>query len=157
MIVVYPNALKGLWAAPGVAPPWKIEADLALFDELIERIDQQHKVDRARIYVIGMSQGASFALHLAAVRSETIAAVAAHSHSPPQSVWSESPPRRVPVMLIVGDQDQQASTGSVKQAASEYGARDYQVELVVVPEFGHAWDRRQNEAIVEFLQSHRLP
>lgn len=156
LVVVYPQGIHNFWPVPPASSPEQLARDLTFFDRMLQQCLESYPIDPDRIYLIGMSQGASFAQHLAQRRSEQIAAVAAHSHAPPTSIWGNEPARHVPIMLLVGDADRQANTAMVVQADEKYRQRGHETELVVLSDWGHRWDVDQNEAIVRFLLSHEL-
>jgi polyhydroxybutyrate depolymerase len=155
LLVVYPAA-DGLWAVPGTANSEQLKRELAFYDRLRAHLLETYPIDRRRVYAIGMSHGANFAQYLAHQRSETLAAVVAHSHRPPDFIWESEPSRPVPLMLIIGQEDRQSSADSVKRAAVGYRQRGHEVELIVLPDWGHRWRVDQNQAMLEFLLAHRL-
>lgn len=74
-VVVYPDALRGQWNA---GHPWEADDkdDVGFLSALIEKLAAEFDVDRKRIYVTGLSNGASMAFRLACERPNTIAALA---------------------------------------------------------------------------------
>jgi polyhydroxybutyrate depolymerase len=85
-IVVYP---QGLRTAGGVVDPegrlsgWQLnvgdnaDRDLLFFDQLIEYLHANYRIDDKRIYIVGHSNGAVFAYLLWAARYEKITAIGA--------------------------------------------------------------------------------
>jgi poly(3-hydroxybutyrate) depolymerase len=150
-VVVYPSAIRGMWNVMDAGPADN-NRDIRFIDALIAKLTSQHNLDSRRIYVVGMSNGASFAQLWAAHRSHRIAAVAAHSGPPIGDAVSDQP---FPVMLIVGSKDGQ-TVEAVQNAARNYRQASHPVELIVVEHLGHEWDKSKTALIWEFLSRHRL-
>jgi polyhydroxybutyrate depolymerase len=74
-IFLYPAARRDrdgfTWAAPDGSGP-----DLALFDQLTAAVGQAYCIDRARLFLVGHSLGASYANSLACARAAAIAGLA---------------------------------------------------------------------------------
>jgi poly(3-hydroxybutyrate) depolymerase len=76
-IMVYPDGSR----TGGSGPSWqgrageRDDADLRFFDDMLEWVGAEHCVDRARVFVLGYSNGAGFAHLLACHRREAIAGV----------------------------------------------------------------------------------
>lgn len=84
-ISVYPQGINtpGLLYDPeGKAPGWQSmpgtvgDRDLHFFDALLAQLEKDHRVDRARIYCTGHSNGAFFTYLLWLTRTDALAAVA---------------------------------------------------------------------------------
>lgn len=78
-VIAYPAALARndgtfSWSDPGNKPSEL--RDIALFDELVERLAKEYCIDMERIFVVGHSLGAWFANSLACVRGDVIRASA---------------------------------------------------------------------------------
>jgi polyhydroxybutyrate depolymerase len=78
-ILVYPAALRDAsggftWSDPGDPPG--AARDFALFDALLDRLSAAYCVDKAAVFVIGHSLGASFANSLACARADRIRGLA---------------------------------------------------------------------------------
>lgn len=148
-LLVYPEVEKGGWRYPlSGAPNTEAEADVEFFDALLSDLARHASIDRERVYVVGMSQGATFGQWLASQRSRDIAAVVAHSGGPPKEL--EVATFSVPILLIAGTKDQVHD--SLKKLAGDYPGK---AEFVSVPGLGHAWSTSQNEAIWKFLSRHK--
>jgi len=152
-LLVYPRAVRGMWKVVG-SDVDENNRDVRFVDALIDRLSSQYPVDPQRIYAVGMSNGASFALLLADRSSHRIAAVAAHSGSAPNSANLSD--RLVPVMLIVGADDMPATVEAVRSAASDYQRNGRRVKLTVVDCLGHEWAQGHTADIWEFLKQHHL-
>ena len=77
--LVYPAGLRDAagrftWSDPG-DPSGKLR-DFALFDELLGQLDATYCIDRAAVFVVGHSLGASFANSLACARADRIRGLA---------------------------------------------------------------------------------
>ncbi len=121
--------------------------DVRFFGQLLEHLTNQFDIDRRRVYLMGMSNGASFVQLLAFSRRDDIAAIVAHSGPRPRGVPAIGAP--LPIMLIVGDNDPALS--AMRADADSYRARGRIVELIVVPGLGHEWCERHNPRMWRFL------
>jgi poly(3-hydroxybutyrate) depolymerase len=152
-ILVYPNAVRGMWKVIG-PESGDGNRDIRFVDALLDRLSSQFHLDPHRIYVVGMSNGASFALLLSAHRSHRIAAVVAHSGTAPGD--TPIPDRTFPVMLVVGSDDTPATVDAVRAAAAGYRHNGHSVELTVVDGIGHQWANSRNAQFWEFLSQHPM-
>lgn len=151
-ILVYPAANRSMWATVNVEEANVDEnADIRFFDKLLEHVREAYPIDRARIYLVGMSNGATFAQMVAAVRPQA-AAVVAHSGPPPGKL--ESLRQAFPVLFIVGDQDPAADV--IRSAAKERRDGGKPSECIVVPGLGHAWSTSHNQQMWEYLEKNSL-
>src|SRR5262245_18072881 len=101
-LIAYPNAIGGSW---GIAPD-KVRNDLAFFDALLAKLRAAYRIDPARVYLVGMSNGAYFAHLVGKERSKAVAAVAAHSGALGlQTLLGVNADRKFPVLIIHGDRD----------------------------------------------------
>ncbi len=148
-ILVYPAARKSMWATMET-DNLDENVDICFFDLLLDQISHRFEIDRQRIYLVGMSNGASFVQLLAAARSNDIAAVVAHSGSMPCEIISSDNPR--PVMLIVGSED--SAFFAMRSDADKYRAVGHYVEFVSVPGLAHEWSTRHNADMWIFFEKH---
>lgn len=157
-LLVCPQARHRAWTTigPDAASPESNE-DIQFFDAIVAQLRQRGDVDLSRVYVAGMSNGASFAQLLALHRSDQIAAVAAHSGTRPREEHETKPRRAFPLMLLVGLEEPPAAVQAYREETARYKQAGHEVELVEIAGVGHAWDDRQNEAIWRFLSRHSLP
>lgn len=147
-LLVYPQALKSTWATMNVdLSNLDSNPDVRFFDELLEHLSSAHQVDRKRVYVIGMSNGATFAQLLATARSDDIAAVVAHSGSRLTGLVECDP--SIPMMLIVGANDSACSAMSAD--ADQYRRNGNEIEYICVPRLEHEWAVENNEEMWQFL------
>ena len=107
-ITVFPDG----FARPGgpSAPSWQTsdrdgdDRDLRFFDAMMAWLGREHCVDRARIFVLGYSNGAGLASLIACRRTEVIAGVALAAGRP-----ACAPPASKPVVIGHGLRDQTVS------------------------------------------------
>jgi len=155
-LLVFPQALDAKW---GLAPR-RVAADLAFFDALVERLASDYRIDRKRIYVVGMSNGGYFAHVIGKERGDRVAAVA--SHSGPlglQTLAGIRAPRKFPVMIVHGDQDRLFPIETARKNRDQYLHEGHVVEYVELNGVGHVWGEKQkvNNQIWEFFETHPLP
>ena len=103
-LLVYPTGLNAMWAAIDVDPETLDDnRDVRFFDGILAHIAARHAIDRKRIYLMGMSNGASFVQLLANARPADVAAVVACSGPRPRTLNDARRP--FPILLIVGAAD----------------------------------------------------
>lgn len=150
-LLVYPAALNSMWATISTdLSNLDSNPDVRFFDKLLDHLTSVYEIDRDRIYLIGMSNGATFVQMLAAARSNEIAAVVAHSGSRlkglPETEYTQ------PIMLVVGANDLEST--AMQTDAEEYRRRGQTVEFISVPRLAHAWSPRHNSDMWRFLSHH---
>jgi polyhydroxybutyrate depolymerase len=152
-VLVYPAAHNSMWATINVDPD-NLDAnlDVRFFDELIDYLSNRRAIDLDRVYLVGNSDGATFAQLLATARPHQIAGLAAHSGPRLRELHPSENQR--PIMLLVGANDSAAS--AIKSDADQYRKEGQVVEMVVVPGLGHEWSKRHNEQMWRFLSRHSL-
>lgn len=77
-IVVYPQGLGGTWNAGiccGFAMHTQVD-DLAFIQALLDKVERTYRVDHARVYVVGISNGAILAYSLACSMAGRFVAIA---------------------------------------------------------------------------------
>ncbi|MFN0018397.1 MAG: alpha/beta hydrolase family esterase [Pirellulaceae bacterium] len=151
-VLVYPVASSKMWRTEGPVANTAENPDLKFFDALLEHLKQREQIDDERIYLMGMSNGASFAQLLAFQRSDEVAAVVAHSGPLPKEWWSKKPKRPFPILLAVGAND---AVGAIEGTAMIYQNNGQTMEFLVVPGIGHTWAKNHNEQFWRFLAKHR--
>ena len=153
VIVVYPNGRNRRWSlALGEANP-----DLAFFDALYNDLTTRYPIDRDRVYLIGMSNGASFSQVVAAQRADRIAAIASHSGGLGALAGAELPvANRYAVMVIHGADDRLVPVAQGRQTRDAYERWGHPVAYVEVAGLGHGWARGVgvNEQIWRFFMEH---
>ncbi len=152
-ILAYPAASNSMWATVNVdLSNLDSNPDVQFFDDLLDHLASVQQIDRNRIYLIGMSNGATFAQLLATARSNEIAAIVAHSGSRLKGLAECD--RTLPIMLIVGANDSESST--MESDADQYRRKGHAVKYIRVPLLAHAWSTRHNEEMWRFLSGHVL-
>src|SRR5207244_4370041 len=137
--LAYPNAID---RSCGLRPD-KVQKDLALFDALLAKLAAEYKIDPARVYVLGMSNGGYFAHLVGKERSKTVAAVA--SHSGPlglQTLLGVNADRKFPVLIIHGDRDRLLPVAWARENRDKYTREGHAVKYVELPGHGHMWGTR---------------
>ncbi len=152
-LLVYPATRRFSWASHvSESSPVEANPDVTFFDALLSHLEQKFEIDSERIYLAGMSNGASFVQLLAAHR-ENVAAVVAHSGPSPIEIDEMS--RRFPILLIAGADD--SIVDEMQLNAEQYRQADFDCELVTVPGLGHEWSRSNNPQLWAFLNRHTKP
>lgn len=152
-LLIYPSGLNAKWAASNVAPrTLDANPDVRFFDALLKHIAAQYAIDDKRLYLIGMSNGASFVQLLANARSSDIAAVVACSGQRPRILNDAR--RSFPILLIVGDDDM--ASGSMESDHDYYRAAGHEADLIIVRGLGHEWSPQHNTRAWDFMASHQL-
>lgn len=152
-VLVYPNAQRRMW--PLV--PQLAFGDLAFFDALHEKLVKTYSIDRRRVYLAGMSNGAYFTHLVASQRPGKVAAIAAHSGG-----LAMAPPKvtlKYGVFLAHGDRDNLVPVDQSRLARDAYVKWGHAVEYRELKGLRHAWGTRFgiNAIIWEFFQNHPMP
>lgn len=152
-ILVYPNASKQRWH---IAPEAARE-DVAFFDELYDYLTARYNIDRNRVYLTGMSNGAFFINLLASERSDRIAAIGVHSGG--IGLVSLKPLQvrhKYAVMIVHGDKDQIVKLETARNTRDVYIREKHPVEYLELTGLGHVWGERVgiNEKMWEFFLEH---
>lgn len=109
-IAVYPDGIEKHWndGRPQAISRSHKEGvdDVGFISALIDHLDREFGVDRKRVYVTGISNGAKMSFRLACEITDQIAAIATVGGSmvDPVSVYKK-PSRPMPVMVIHGTED----------------------------------------------------
>jgi polyhydroxybutyrate depolymerase len=152
-ILVYPNTSDRIWA---VAPEQQVR-DLAFFDELLEKLQADYKIDPERIYLTGMSNGGYMAHFVGKERSKVIAAVACHSGALGlQTLFGIGAARKFPVMIVHGDKDNIIKVEIARENRDKYKKEGHEVHYVEIKGLTHWWasDHDINDKIWKFFADH---
>ena len=102
-VLVYPVARNHMWATMDIDPRnLDRNPDVRFFDQLLGHLGNRFRLDPNRIYLVGMSNGASFAQLLASARPGVAAVVA-------QLLWHDALRayarqfRPFPILLLAGE------------------------------------------------------
>lgn len=104
-IAVYPEGLNGTWNAGiccGVAMHTKVD-DSGFISALLQKLERTYRVDPARVYAVGVSNGAILAYQLACSMADRFAAIASVAGS--MALDSCHPSAAVSVLEIHGTND----------------------------------------------------
>jgi poly(3-hydroxybutyrate) depolymerase len=151
-IIAYPNALGTEWETK----PEKTQADLAFFDTMLAKIENDYSIDPQRVFVVGMSKGGSFAHVVGQQRSKIVAAVAVHSGLQIEAKINAE--RKFPILIIHGDRDQIYAVQSARDSRDRYLREGHDVKYVECAGLGHLWGKKYdvNETIWQFFADHPL-
>jgi poly(3-hydroxybutyrate) depolymerase len=140
--------------------PEVVDREITFFDAVCDEVLSRYPIERSRVYVTGMSQGAAFLYILVARRSERIAAAAAHSGWLPDPLGETGidTQNKCPMLFVVGADDEQVSPASVAEARDRFAEAGHPTEWLELDGVGHRWakDRGINEVIWHFLSKHEL-
>lgn len=149
--------------SPRFIPAWPIEHDPATERDVELAIDALKKIPEVRsdrICVAGFSRGGYHAILLAARRSEIACVVTYYGHMinpnapEPVQVYRYAPEIdkiRVPVMFIVGEEEQELRRTGIRRAYYALLKRGVPVELLMYPHARRAFDFRQDQREEERL------
>ena len=134
--MAYPDGVDHGWNdGRGVGPDVD---DVAFLETLLQNLDDDFSIDRARVYVTGISNGGMMAMRFACDRADLVAAIAPVSALLPRALQARRPARSVPVVLFNGTADpvmpydggaigragERGAVLSAAQTASWWAARD---------------------------------
>ena len=136
-IVVYPDALNGVWSMAGgtYAAP-----DVAFFDAMYAKIGASYNVDLNGVYLTGMSMGAYFTNILAAERADKIAAIMVHSGT--LGLFAFLPinvTHKYAVMVVQGASDPVVNVSEGVKTRDLYTKWGHPAQYFQVPNWGHFW------------------
>lgn len=155
-IVVAPNSREDElfeWAFAGSDPT----ADLALFDDLVSCLHEQHQVDLSRLYTNGMSAGGLWSTYLLMNRSEVLAAAAPFSGGTGNFQQYTAPTRQLPVLLTWGGPEDLYGGLSFHDATLELSAELQGLDHWVAHcehTGGHNLPPNGTEAALQFFGAH---
>jgi len=101
-VVVYPEGAGGYWNAGFCCGAREVD-DVGFLAALIDRLAGEYKIDRSRVYVVGVSNGAIMAYRFACARADLVAAVASVAGA--MIVDDCSPSRPVSILELHGTAD----------------------------------------------------
>ena len=113
-IVVYPQGVGESWEGPTYAKT-KHGEDVAFARQAVDRVSEDHTVDKKRIYATGFSNGGAMALNMACQAPDVVAGVVGVSGAYYQQQYSGCGEGRVPTMLIhqAGDKHMKLGGGTL--------------------------------------------
>ncbi len=116
--------------------PERPNPDVDFFDQLCDHLEDQYRIDSSRIYVTGMSIGGDFAIRLAGLRSNRIAAVASQGMITSDVVDSHRP---FPLLVVVGTEDDRVPESWFPRVPDAFRERGHEVEVIRPVGVGHSW------------------
>ncbi|MEK6259858.1 MAG: PHB depolymerase family esterase [Planctomycetota bacterium] len=154
-VLVFPNGKDQAWRLiPALA-----KDDFAFFDELLAHLAEKYNVDRNRVYLCGMSNGAYFSHLLASQRSDVVAAIACHSGG--LGILSRREPsvkHKYGVLIVHGEDDSIVKVDEGRKARDAYQKWGFPCEYLEVPQHNHFWALKAdvNTKMWKFLMAHPL-
>jgi polyhydroxybutyrate depolymerase len=109
-IVVYPDGIEKHWNDGRENVSYRAHRekvdDVGFISALIDDLAEKRNIDRNRVYVTGISNGAMMSFRLACELSQKITAIAPVAGAMPENLPSRcSPSRRIPVLMISNTDD----------------------------------------------------
>jgi len=108
-IVVYPDAIKRCWNDGREVSKYRSNRrnidDMGFISTLIDHLTKELNIDKKRIYVTGMSNGAIMSYRLACELPEKIAAIAPVAGTMREKVASQCSPSRAISVLVINNVD----------------------------------------------------
>ena len=154
-VLVFPNAVNKAWKLlPALA-----KDDFALFDQLLAHLSERYNLDKNRVYLCGMSNGAYFSHLLASQRSDVVAAIGCHSGG--LGVLSRREPsvkHKYGVFIAHGEDDSIVNVDEGRKARDAYKKWGFPHEYLEVPRHNHFWATKAdvNTKMWKFLMAHPL-
>lgn len=151
--------------APSASDPqaWRIpEEGPDFIHELMEMVRTTHNViDARRMYIFGHSAGATHGLDLGLLESEYFAAVAVHAGivSPELQGLLERTPRKIPMAIWVGTNDNFFPLDVVRQTRDALNAHGFNAQLTEIKNHTHDYYSSSsdiNKQVWAFLERHTL-
>ncbi len=129
----------------GINHEWGMELDtgakdVAMFDAILAKVKTQFTIDPDRVFVTGMSGGASFTHLLASERAGDIAAIAPHSGK--LGRWAKdgiNASYKYPVFIIHGAGDTVIPVTRAREARDLYEFEGHEVKYLEINGLGHDW------------------
>ena len=130
---------------------------------MVDAVGAKVPVDGKRIYLFGHSGGAVYALLLGMLEAPYFAAVAVHAGSwrePSEFNAIKYAQRKIPVAIVIGDQDEYFSMASVRRTEDALKTAGFPVEVTVIPGHHHTFGETDAPGIDNdawsFLSAHAL-
>ena len=154
-VLVYPNAQDRTWKLL----PVLAKDDFAFFDQLLAHVSKKYNLDRNRVYLCGMSNGAYFSHLLASQRSEVVAAIGCHSGG--LGVLARREPNvkhKYGVFIVHGEDDSIVKVDEGRKARDAYQEWGFPHEYREVPKLNHFWGTKAdvNTKMWKFFEAHPL-
>lgn len=145
------------------AGAWRIPEDSPDFTrDVVEAAKTRVAIDARRVYLFGHSGGGHHVLQLGLLESEYFAGVAAHAGALIPSFFPaiEKAPRKIPIALWIGTDDQVVPIKFVRDTYDALLEQSFPAKLTELKRHTHSFAERGNEVVEkawEFLAKFRLP
>jgi polyhydroxybutyrate depolymerase len=154
-LLIYPSGLDQQWSIS----PEKTLADLKFTGALIDLLITKYKVNKKKIFAMGMSNGAYFSNQVGKAYAEKIAGVVVHSGTLGAEAFSGIVAnRKFPVMIIHGMADPLISIDLARKSRDIYLKEKHNVEYYEFADLGHEWAHKYaiNDKIDAFFLKYSL-
>lgn len=154
-VLVFPNAVSKAWKLiPALA-----KDDFALFDQLLAHLSEKYNLDKNRVYLCGMSNGAYFSHLLASQRSDVVAAIGCHSGG--LGLLSRREPsvkHKYGVFIVHGEDDSIVKVEEGRKARDAYKKWGFPYDYLEVPKHNHLWALKAdvNTKMWKLFEAHPL-
>jgi poly(3-hydroxybutyrate) depolymerase len=154
MLIGQTAAAQGAWRIPQDSPdPTQL---------VVEDAKSRFPIDQRRVYLFGHSGGAGHVILLGLLESEYFAAVALHAGALRSSDRKllDVPPRKIPIAIWSGTQDQMVPIKMVRDTLAVLTSRGFPAKAVEIPGHTHSYAERSDEvtaAAWAFLKNESLP
>jgi predicted peptidase len=119
-------------------------------------VRDKYNIDDNRIYLAGMSMGATGVLYLGRKYPDKWAAIAAMAPGVPDSGAGFNVMRRVPLMLMIGDQDELLPIDGMRKSLARLREEGVSVQYTEIRGGGHASPIRPGPAeVFKFFEKHK--
>jgi poly(3-hydroxybutyrate) depolymerase len=145
--------------APGA---WRIPEDSPDFTrDVVEAAKAMFPIDPRRVYLFGHSGGGHHVLQVGLLESEYFAGVAAHAGALVPSFFTaiEKAPRKIPIGLWIGTEDQVVPIRYVRDTYDALRRQGYTTKLTELRGHTHSFAERSKETVEnawEFLSKAKL-
>ena len=144
-LLLSPKSLGPTWSV--LTPALDIRSIQAMLDDVLAT----YAVDRARIYLTGLSDGGIFTYLLGLARPELfagIAPVAGQMHSLVDTLLRHGRGKALPIFVVHGAQDYIFPVAFTRQTCNLLTRLGYNVTYEELPDWGHAYTYTINEQLV---------
>ncbi len=156
-----------LLAPKSLGPTWEMtmqSADTRSVVAMLAEVGRQYSIDRARVYLTGLSDGGIFTYILGIERHDLfagLAPVAGALHMAVDPMLREGRAREVPIFVIHGVHDFIFPVAFTRQTCELLKGLGYNVRYEELPQWGHAFPYSINQRLVlpwfESLPRKQLP
>jgi len=135
-----------------------VQAVAPTLQQYLDMLLTHHGLAHDRLALLGFSQGAMLALHLAPRLPRPLAAVLAYSGALIDTTGLDQPEiQRPPILLVHGDQDEIVPVQNHHAAVAALKGAGFNVQAMVRPGLGHGIDPEGLEAGSRFLKEALAP